>query len=175
MAFWWAFEFFTCYYSRKDHGISQWNQPTLSVDCPNNQFCSINVWNQRTTWNFPLSAPVALFFPWDLLGTPAHLTREGNTEWTCMSFCTSLMLFFFLGEIPRCESMGQRVLHVVKSFCMILLKLPLRNLASLPSQKLYIITCIIPLVTSQLAAKLKKKRMVCSLFIQTAMCFQLKT
>ena len=31
---------------------------------------------------------------------------------------------FFKGEIPRCESVGQRVLHIVKSFGIILLKLP---------------------------------------------------
>ena len=48
---------------------------------------------------------------------------------------------------------------------------------SLPSQKLYTITCIIPLFTSRLAAKVKKKEtwMVCSLHIQTAMYFQFKT
>lgn len=138
MAFWWAFEFFACYYSRKDHGISQWNQPTLSVDCPNNQICSINVWNQRTTWNFLMSAPVALSFPWDLLGTPAP--RPGK-ETPSGHACPSAHLwcfFFFLGEIPRCESMGQRVLHVVKSFRMILLKLPLRNLATVCLPKSYI-------------------------------------
>ena len=45
---------------------------------------------------------------------------------------------FFKGEIPRCESVGQRVLHIVKSFGIILLKLPPGNLATVCLPKSYI-------------------------------------
>lgn len=119
MAFWWAVELFSCYYSRRESNIQVKSTHFFSGPSRLPILLHKCLWNQWTTWNFLPSTPVALFFHWGLREAQPHLTREGNTGRASMSVCISLILS--LGEIPRCEIVGQRVLHI--------LKLPPRNLS----------------------------------------------
>ena len=84
-------------------------------------------------------------------------------------YVTSLIIF--LGQIPRCETVGQRVLYILNILVYIA-----RTFTSLPSQNLYGITFVL-LFTTKLAAKVKQKVWgVCFFSISSNCCvFSFKT